>query len=151
MQEWRTVNKSDHIRKLKAIFYDNQSRSNFHSIAILPVSLKSKIDFQRPTRSFKKFQFIILLWWTNCKVFSWSRDSKLSSRLMYLEIWQDHCFYYWLFCTWKRVHISFQIFFVVIRFTVLVVQYVLFNMSKFGARNDFFHPFFSCSSKDASL
>ena len=24
-------------------------------------------------------------------------------------------------------------------------------MSKFGARNDFFHPFFSCSSKDASL
>ena len=36
------------------------------------------------------------------------------------------------------MHISFQIFFVVIRFTVLVVQYVLFNMSKFGARNDFF-------------
>ena len=92
MQEWRTVNKSDHIRKLKVIFYDNQSRSNFHSIAILPVSLKSKIDFQRPTRSFKKSQFIILLWWTNCKVFSWSRDSKLLSRLMYLEIYMNTAF-----------------------------------------------------------
>lgn len=149
MQEWRTVNKSDHIRKLKAIFYDNQSRSNFHSIAILPVSLKSKIDFQRPTRSFKKSQFIILLWWTNCKVFSWSRDSKLLSRLMYLEIWHEHCFY-WFFCTWKQVHIFFQI------LLWSDLPFWLFSSycstcRSLGARNDFFHPFFSCSSKDASL
>lgn len=126
MQEWRTVNKSDHIRKLKAIFYDNQSRSNFHSIAILPVSLKSKIDFQRPTRSFKKSQFIILLWWTNCKVFSWSRDSKLPA-----DVFRNMT---WTLLLLILLHVKTSAHFfsniVVIRFTVLVVQFVLFDMSK---------------------
>lgn len=126
MQEWRTVNKSDHIRKLKVIFYDNQSRSNFHSIAILPVSLKSKIDFQRPTRSFKKSQFIILLWWTNCKVFSWSRDSKLPA-----DVFRNMT---WTLLLLILLHVKTSAHFfsniVVIRFTVLVVQFVLFDMSK---------------------